>query len=73
MVVAVLCVSAGHMIIKILSVYSPYVTPYDITLFMGLFNFPMNLIIGIKSGVNMNIFTYEKAVLFLLFLRVTLG
>ena len=67
MMLAIIFVTLGHVLIKYLTIASPYITPYDLTLFMGLFNCPLNFLIGIKSGINMNIFKYAKTVLFLFF------
>mmetsp|Transcript_28363 Transcript_28363/g.25078 ORF Transcript_28363/g.25078 Transcript_28363/m.25078 type:complete len:109 (-) Transcript_28363:673-999(-) len=71
--IAVLALTTGHTITKILSITSPYITPNDQMLFMGLFNVPFSFIFGLKNNLNMNLFSYPKFIIFIVFLRGLFG
>ena len=70
---AVLFVTMGHSLWKMLSIHSPYITPFDLTLFMGFFNTPFYLFIGYQTGTNLNLFSYPRKMIILVITRVLVG
>ena len=69
----VLSRTCGHTIIKILTIRSPYVTPNDSLLFMGLMNVPFSFAYGIKNKHNLNLFSYPKSIVAVVLIRAMFG
>ncbi len=70
---AVISITIAHVIVKIVSLRSPYISPYDWTLFMGLVITPFNLIFALSTKKSLNILNYGNKAAGLLLLRVIIG
>ena len=63
----------GHTLVKVLSITSPYITPFDVVLFMGCLNSFTSILYALIEGVNINIFSYPRKITLLIILRGILG
>jgi len=68
-----LALTCGHTLIKILSIKSPYITPFDVVLFMGFINSFISIANAIYEGVSLNIFSYPRKITLLIILRGFIG
>ena len=73
MLVFVLWITANHIMVKYLMVVHPYITAFDATYSVSIMASIIYYATGKIQGINMNILSLERNVIYLIILRIIIG